>query len=114
MNSIERALLESFRRLHTTQQSSALDYMDFLATRGGENPAVEFPPPLDIPRPQQESVVKAIKRLRHSYSMLDPAKLLHDTSNQMTRHLIHGVPASEVIDEMEILFRRHYEVLVVK
>jgi hypothetical protein len=27
----------------------------------------------------------------------------------MTRHLIHGVPAMEAIDELERIFARHYE-----
>jgi hypothetical protein len=27
----------------------------------------------------------------------------------MTRHLMHGVPAAEAIDELERIFQRHYE-----
>jgi len=32
----------------------------------------------------------------------------------MTQHVIHGRSAVEVIDELEILFRRHYEKLAEK
>ena len=67
---------------------------------------------MPIARPEQESVIKAIKRLNATYPMLERNKLLHETSNQMTRHVIHGVPALQVIDELEVMFLRHYELLV--
>jgi len=56
-------------------------------------------------------VVKAIKRLRETYPMVDRAKILHDTSACMTKHLVHGKPAAEVIDELEALFQNHYQAL---
>ncbi len=115
MNNTERKLLAAFRELDAQRQSSVLDYVAFMATRNTSSPAVvEIPLPLDIPRPAQESVIKAIKRLRAQYPMLEPGKLLHETSNQMTKHLIHGAPAEQVIDELEVLFRQHYEVFASK
>ena len=56
-------------------------------------------------------MVKAIKRLRETYPMIDRAKILHDTSASMTKHLVHGKPAAEVIDELEALFLSHYQAL---
>jgi len=44
--------------------------------------------------------------------MLERNKLLHETSNQMTRHVIHGVPTVTVIDDLEALFHRHYEAYI--
>jgi hypothetical protein len=41
--------------------------------------------------------------------MLDRSKMLNETSVLMTQHVISGRDAVEVIDELEILFRRHYE-----
>jgi hypothetical protein len=41
--------------------------------------------------------------------MIDRAKILHETSGLMTQHLVHGKAARDVIDELEGLFRRHYE-----
>ncbi len=109
MNRTEKKLLEVFNHLSPEQQSSVLDYVDFLATRTtGASPA-EVLQPLEIPRPEHENVIKAVKRLRATYPMLEPGKLLHDTSNQMSRHMVHGAPAAEVIDELERLFRGHYE-----
>ena len=111
MTADERRLLRLFRALNPAKQSSLMDYGEFLLQR--ELPdAPETPSePLAIPRPAQESVVKAIKRLRETYPMIDRAKILHDTSACMTKHLVHGKPAAEVIDELETLFRGHFEAI---
>lgn len=111
MTAEERRLLRLFRALAPTRRDSLLDYAEFLVSRDAPQ-AAEIPSaPLPIPRPPQESVVKAIKRLRETYPMLDRARILHDTSACMTKHLVHGKPAAEVIDELEALFLRHYQAL---
>ena len=109
MTAEERRLLRLFRALADCQRQSLLDYADFLNSRvpGAEQAIPQTP--LDIPRPEQESVVKAIKRLRLTYPMVDRAKILHDTSHSMTQHLVHGKPAAAVIDDLEDLFRRYYD-----
>jgi D-aminopeptidase len=113
MTSTERKLLAYFRPLSDAQQQTLLAFAEFLS---GQKPAAQTtavsPQPVSIARPEQESVIKAIKRLNATYPMLERNKLLHETSNQMTRHVIHGVPAVQVIDELEVMFRRHYEVLI--
>lgn len=114
MNSSERELLELYRQLNPEQQQTAQDFLTFLCSRKLPLVPADAPLPLAIPRPEQESVVKAIKRLRATYPMLEPNKLLHDTSNQMSRHMIHSVPAVEVIDELELVFRRHYDAHIAK
>lgn len=114
MIAIERELLKHFRVLDPIQQQGALDYLSFLASRPSQVAAVDLPQPVNVPRPEIESVVKAIKRLRATYPMLEPNKLLNDTSNQMTRHMIHSVPAVEIIDELENVFRKHYETYLAK
>jgi hypothetical protein len=109
MTADERRLLRAFRALGEARRQSLLDYAEFLI--GRELPAAAELPiePLDIPRPEKESVVKAVKRLRETYPMVDRAKILNDTSLLMTQHLVHGRAADEVIDDLEIMFRRHYE-----
>lgn len=105
-----KKLLRLFRSLSSTRQQALLEYAEFLSSRdAAEGINQVSQEPILIPRPVQESVVKAIQRLMASYPMLDRNKLLHETSAQMTRHLVHGVPAVEVIDELEAIFRRHYE-----
>jgi len=111
MTADERRLLRLYRALSPGQQESLFDYAEFLLARAQpELPEVPSEP-LAISRPAQESVVKAIKRLRATYPMLDRAKILHETSALMTQHLVHGKPAPAVIDELETLFRHHFETL---
>ncbi len=108
----EKALLGWFRRLPQAERRSLLDFAEFLAARGAPAAAPDVPgEPLAIPRPAEETVVRAIRRLRSTYPMLDPRKLLHETSHWMTQHAVHGRPAAEVIDELEGVFARHYDKL---
>jgi hypothetical protein len=108
MTADERRLLRLYRALTPSRREGLVDYGEFLLARGLPD-APEVPSePLDIPRPAQESVVKAIKRLRETYPMVDRAKILNDTSGLMTQHLVHGKPAAEIIDELETLFRRYF------
>ncbi|HRH79984.1 MAG TPA: hypothetical protein PLW81_02955 [Thiobacillaceae bacterium] len=110
MTADERRLLRLFRALPETRRAGLLDYAEFLLARDrGSADSENIDTPLDIPRPARENVVKAIKRLTATYPMLDRGKLLHDTSALMTQHLVHGRSAGEVIDELEGVFRSHYE-----
>jgi len=109
MTADERRLLRLFRALSPSRREGLIDYAEFLLVRA-QPEAPEVPSePLAIPRPAQESVVKAIKRLRETYPMLDRARILHETSALMTQHLVHGKSAPAIIDELEALFRRHFE-----
>ncbi|HQT00161.1 MAG: hypothetical protein B7Y26_12695 [Hydrogenophilales bacterium 16-64-46] len=105
-----KRLLTVFRALSEARQQALLEYAEFLAGKEAVDLA-EAPPaePLPIPRPEQENVVKAIQRLMQTYPMLERNQIFHEASAQMTRHLIHGVSASEAIDELERIFARHYQ-----
>lgn len=106
-NKSGKRLLAILDDLPEAQVTALLDYAEYLAARhAGPRTHTE---PLEIPRPEQESVIKAIKRLGATYPMLDRSKMLNETSVLMTQHVIHGRDAVEVIDELEVLFRRHYE-----
>ena len=67
--------------------------------------------PKEIPRPREESVVAAIRRLSETYYMIDKSVLLSETSGLMSAHIMQGRPAEAVIDELEALFSNHYEKL---
>lgn len=118
-DSIEKRLAEIVARLPAAQADALLEFAEFLLIRHGSTgaettpgiTAAEIPTPLDIPRPTEESVVKAVKRLRATYPMLDARKLLNETSSLMTQHVMQGRDKIEVIEELEILFRTHYEKL---
>jgi hypothetical protein len=108
MKQEEKKLLRLLETLSAEQQETVYAFVEFLAAR---NPSVELAvsqEPLAILRPAEESVVKAIKRLRETYPMLNPDKLLHETSGLMMKHVMHGKPAIEAINELEALFAKHY------
>jgi hypothetical protein len=109
MNPLEKRLLSRFRELGEARRAMLLEFADFLAGREGIVEPETPREPLPIPRPEQESVIKAVRRLMETYPMLERAKLLHVTSEQMTRHMVHGDPAVEVIDRLETVFRETFE-----
>lgn len=102
-----RELMRLFRELPEEQQRTLLAFARFLASEQTA-PAAEIPEPTPIPRPEQESVVRAMKRLSASYHMLDKSRLLNETSTLMAQHVMQGRPAPEVIDELEVIFELHY------
>lgn len=106
----EKDLLRLFRALPPEQQETLFAFAEFLAARAVETPR-EIGDPEPIPRPAEEKVVPAIKRLRATYPMLDHSKMLHEISEYMTQHLVMGKPAADVIDALETVFRQHYEAL---
>jgi len=110
MNKREKQLLEHFRGLSEADAETLLAFAQFLVERGEPAPR-EVPAPAPIERPEDESVVAALKRLSATYHMLDKAKMLNETSTIMAQHVIQGRDKVEVIDELELVFRRHFESL---
>lgn len=105
-----KRLISLFRRLSDSRQQALLEYATFLASKEDADLASAPPTePLTIPRPEKESVVKAIQRLMQTYPMLERNQIFSEASAQMTRHLIHGVTAIEAIDELEQIFARQYQ-----
>lgn len=110
MDKQQQALLDIWPRLSAADRRSLLDYAQFLAGRQ-PSPAVQSAvatTPLPVPRPQEESVIAAVKRLSQTYPMLNKDNMLHETSGLVAQHLLQGRPAGEVIDELEAVFRRNY------
>ena len=103
-------LLKLIDTLPRAQQNQLLEFAEFLAERYTVDEEVSQP--REITRPENESVIEAMKRLRESYPMLDPEKLLNETSSLMSAHLMQGRSAGSVIDELEEVFKKHYQVLV--
>ncbi len=105
----EKHLLRLFRALEAEEQATLLAFAEFLHAKRAEQPPTELPKPELIPRPAKESVVAAIRRLSRSYPMLDKGRMLNDTSSLVTQHVMQGRSAKDVVDELEEVFRRHYE-----
>lgn len=108
----EKKLLALFGKLDSGQRQTLIEFAGFLATRvpQASDGAPSAPQqPLPIARPETETVVMAIRRLTQTYPMLDRRKLLGDTSKYVSQHALEGRPAAEVIDELEVVFSRHFE-----
>ncbi|CAK0741474.1 Crp/Fnr family transcriptional regulator [Gammaproteobacteria bacterium] len=106
MTSTQKKLLRFFEDLEENQQEMLLAFAEFLHSRS----QIKVPQtPQPIPRPPQESVIRAIKRLSATYPMLNESRLLHETSARMTAHLLEGQSAESVIDELEVFFRNEFE-----
>jgi len=108
MQQQKKRLLQLFSELSAADQEMVLLFAQFLKTRQ-EPEAPSIPPPQPLPRPPQESVIAAIKRLSASYPMLDRTTMLNDTSTLMAQHILQGRAASEIIDELEEIFYAKYE-----
>jgi hypothetical protein len=108
----QQQMLDIYRRLEPSARDSLRSYAEFLLERrpaGGVSQGTEMARPAEIPRPPEESVIAAIRRLSATFHMLDKSLLLHETSELVTAHIMQGRPAEDVIDELEVVFRRHYQ-----
>lgn len=115
MKPIEKKLIKLYNGLTAADRESLMAFAEFLAQRSSQRdqPAnLTIPEPNNIPRPEEESVVAAIKRLSATYHMLDDSRLLNDSSVLMSQHVMQGKDAQHVIDELEALFKRYYGELV--
>ncbi len=106
MRGEEGKLLELFGRLGDEQQDRLIAFAKFLAA--GAMEAGDAPEPVATPRPAGESVTLAIRRLVRAYPMLDRRRLMGETSKFMAQHALEGRAAAEIIDELEVVFARHY------
>ncbi|MFA9459853.1 Crp/Fnr family transcriptional regulator [Thiohalorhabdus methylotrophus] len=118
MTENEKRLLAALEQLPEEQQEQLVDYAEFLvarsggATAGSGEAAPSLPeapePPQDVEKDPEEGPVQAIKRLRHTYPMLERSKLLDETTSVMAKRYLQDKPEGEVIEELEALFERHY------
>ena len=117
MTDSRQKLQQMIQQLNEQDYRSVTDYVEYLLNR---NTAVSdlsehtvsvsvTEEVVRIPRPEQETVVAAIQRLSQTYPMLEKSKLLHKASDLMSQHVMQGRVASEVIDELELLFTQFYQ-----
>lgn len=114
-NKQERKLIKLYKSLDASNKEAFLAFGEFLQSRASNlstndsDDAVSKP--VDIPRPEEESVIKAIKRLSATYPMVDKENILHPISDLMTSHMISGRAAPDVIDDLQEVFFNEYRSL---
>lgn len=102
-----KALIDLYECMDDERKRSLCDFTDFLYAQA-EPVCKEIPSPDDIPRPEEETVVGAVKRLKTQYHMVDSMAVFSAASSLMTDHMVKGRDLEEVIDEMESLFEDAY------
>jgi hypothetical protein len=95
-----RRLAQTFDRLAGPDRATLLAFAEFLAGRSAA-PALA---PVIVPRPADESVIQAVKRLKRSYPMLERRALMQPVGALVSAHMLDGRPAAETIDALEALF----------
>ena len=110
----QQQLIDLFTGLDEGGRSSLLAFAEFLASRGrvprvtASKPVVTVPAPENIARPDDESIVAALKRLSKTYPMLDKSEMLGATSDMVATHVMQGSDPVGVIDQLEAVFSKHY------
>lgn len=112
MSSERQRLVKLFDGMSEQHRKSLLDYAQYLnqqSSAASEDNEQEKHSPLESPRPENENVVNAIKRLRTRYFMLNTDGLLNESSALMAQFMMQGREAQEVIDDLEKVFENHYQ-----
>ena len=116
----QEKILGVFGKLSAADRDAVTSFAEFLLSRSDTRvatsppvPAVSaaIPEPEPLPRPAEERVVAAVKRLSKTYFMLDKSKMLGATSDLVTQHIMQGREAAEIIDELEQVFTDQYQQL---
>ncbi|HEB85734.1 MAG TPA: Crp/Fnr family transcriptional regulator [Gammaproteobacteria bacterium] len=137
MSNREQRLREILCSLPEAEADSLLDYAEFLLMRAPQKqllqtlssaaagasmaglssmpvPLSEAEPainiePANIPRPETETIIGAVKRLSETYHMLSKDKMLHETADLVGQSMMGTRDTVDVIDDLERVFRRYYE-----
>lgn len=112
-----QANLDQLQNISETLPDQALkmlsEFAQFLAHKNPPH-AVVTQKYQSIPRPDEENIIEAIKRLSKTYPMLDKKVLFQFTSEAMSAHVMQNIPTSDSIDQLEKMFREQYEVSLAK
>ncbi|MGV3628880.1 MAG: Crp/Fnr family transcriptional regulator [Betaproteobacteria bacterium] len=100
-----QALLAAFDGLDEAQQDALMDFAATLAARDEGSKTAAIKPE---PRPAEESVVAAIRRLTRSYPAVERRRLMGPVSTLMAQHAVQGREAAAVIDDLEAVFEQHH------
>jgi len=104
----EKQLLKFFASLADEDQAAVVNFAGYLYQKNPRKKDITEVP-LDIERPDQESVVGAIKRLKKTYPMIESMEVFNKASELLSAHMLQGRDKKSVIDDLEELFKSTYE-----
>ncbi len=108
-----KALLEHYVALDKTDRHVLIQFAAFLRQQAEikkPDTVTALPQePQPISRPERESPVKALKRLRRTYPMIDNDTALLDAASTLLMEKVMGAEDRKVIDKMEALFKGRFE-----
>jgi hypothetical protein len=104
----EKQLLEFFRSLDEDDQKAVINFAGYLYEKNPKEKKATREV-VNVARPQDESVIGAIKRLKKTYPMVESMNVLNKVSELLSAHMLQGRDKISVIDELELLFRETYE-----
>ena len=109
----QKRLLAAWRQLGKDDQRTVRLFAEFLhqqTERGSTEKSVSIPQtPQRIPKPEKESAVLALKRLKKSYPMIEADFSLLEDASQLLMKKVMGTADEEVVAELETLFARRYQ-----
>lgn len=99
-----REVARTFDALPPRERELLAAFAEFLAARAAAPPLA----PVVALRPEGETVMHAVRRLRRSYPMLARRELMQPVGALVSAHMLDGRPAPETIDALEALFAERY------
>ena len=108
-----RRLLAAWQQLGEEDKRTVSLFAEFLAQKTSDSTEKEktaIPQfPLLIPKPEKESAVLALKRLKKSYPMIETDLSLLDDASQCLMKKVMGSTDEAVILKLEELFANRYQ-----
>ncbi|GAB0055995.1 hypothetical protein SIID45300_00294 [Candidatus Magnetaquicoccaceae bacterium FCR-1] len=110
----KRALLDLWRELEAGERQTLLRFGRFLISdrpQTGSGAPTEVVPvePLAIPRPEVESAVAGLKRLKRTYPMIEADGAVLSEASRILMGKVTGATDREIIDQLEVFFGGCYE-----
>ncbi|MBF0262224.1 MAG: hypothetical protein HQL97_10380 [Magnetococcales bacterium] len=110
----KRALLDLWGEMDAGERQTLMRLGRFLVSersRAGNDAPVDACPevPLDIPRPEVESAVAGLKRLKRTYPMIEADGAVLSEASRILMGKVTGSPDREIIDRLELFFDGCYQ-----
>ena len=112
-NQEQKKLLAAWKDLGEAEQRTVRLFAEFLIQQVQNHHDKQTPSvaqtPLLIPKPEKESAVLALKRLKKSYPMIEADFSLLEEASQLLLKKVMGAEEKEIVLALEQLFDRRFQ-----